>query len=102
MSQIIEYLQLNKTAYTGFTPLSMSSTNIDICINNIDFRMVSLQLSLSVSHCINCAYWDHEEKKQKVCFITHSFLDNVWDYPKFQGFSVNDCDNQCMDLNEIL
>ena len=84
MSQIIEYLQLNKTAYTGFKPLSMSSANIDISINNIDFRMVSL----SVSRCINC-----EEKKQKVCFVTHSFLDNVWDYPKFQGFSVNDCDN---------
>ena len=22
----------------------------------------------------------------------HSSLDNVWDYPKFQGFSVKDCD----------
>ena len=67
----------------------MSSTNIDICINNIDFRKVSL----SVSRCINCAYYDHEDKKQKVCSVTHSFLDNVWDYPKFQGFSVNDSDN---------
>ena len=87
MSQIIIY---NWTKlHIGFKPLSMSNTNIDICINNIDFRIVNL----SVSRCIGCAYWDHEEKKQKVCFAADSFLDNVWDYPKFQGFNVNDSDN---------
>ena len=30
---------------------------------------------------IRCAYWDHEEKK---VFLTHSFVDKVWEYPKFK------------------
>ena len=41
LSQITEYVQLNKTAYTDFKSLSIPSssisTNIDICINNTDF-----------------------------------------------------------------
>ena len=81
--QWFECLQLNKTAYTAFKPLSISSTKIDICINNIDFRVVSL----SVSHCINCAHWDHEEKKQSL-FCHGCVWDSVSDYPTFQGISV--------------
>ena len=72
-------------------PDSIISTNIDFCISNIDFAMVSF-IPLSTL-AVRCAYWDHEEKKQKVCFVTHSFLVKVLNYPKFQGFGANDCDN---------
>ena len=64
--------------------------NIDICINNTDFRMV---YSLIPRYTLSL-YWDHEGKKQKV-FVTHSFLDKVT-YGitlSFQSFSENDCDN---------
>ena len=36
-----------------------------------------------------------ERNRALNCFVTHSFLDKVWDYPsrlQFPGYSVNDCD----------
>ena len=32
-------------------------------------------------------------KETESLFRDAFFLDKVWDYPKFQGFNVNDCDN---------
>ena len=86
--EFIENLSLHSTRVD---PGGSISTNIDICINNIDFAMVILIRCIHLA--VRCAYWDHEEKKQKVCFVTHFFLDKVWNYPKFQGFSTNDCED---------
>ena len=74
---MIKFMKRNLRVYTSTIPLSRGQQS------KANKRIQKHMVSVSVSRCI---------KKQKVCFVTHSFLDNVWDYPKFQGFSVNDCD----------
>ena len=83
-------MQLNKSVYTGFKPLSMSSTRVVALVPTSTSPSITLiSVRLVCSRCIRCAYGDHEEtEKQEVSFVMHSFLDKVWDYPKFQGFSV--------------
>ena len=75
--------------YTGLTSLSLISTRVIALVPTSTSASIKLISVLLVwSRGIRCAYWDHEEKKQKVCFVTHSFLNKIWDYLKFQGFSV--------------
>ena len=75
--------------YTALTSLSLSRTRVIALVPTSTSSSIKLISVLLVwSRGIRCAYWDHEEKKQKVCFVTHSFLNKIWDYLKFQGFSV--------------
>ena len=57
LSQIIEYLQLNKTVYTGFKPLSMSSTWVVALVPTSTSASITLiSVWLVCSRCIRCAY----------------------------------------------
>ena len=66
--------------YTGLTSLSLSTTRVVALVPTLTSASIKLiSVSLVWSRGIRCAYWDHEEKKQKVCFVTHSFLNKTWD-----------------------
>ena len=75
--------------YTGLASLSLSSTRVIVLVPTLTSASIKvISVFLVWSRGIRCAYWDNEERKQKVCFVTHSFLNKIWDYLKFQGFSV--------------
>ena len=68
----------------------MSSTQVVALVSTSTSASITL---ISVwfivwSRGVRCSYCDHKEKKQKVCFVTHSFLDKVWNYPKVFKVSV--------------
>ena len=57
LSQIIEYLQLNKSVYTGFKPLSMSSNRVVALLPTLTSPSITLiSVRLVCSRCICCTY----------------------------------------------
>ena len=59
--------------YTGLTSLSLSNTRVIALVPTLTSASL-ISVLLVWSRGIRCAYWDHEEKKQKVCFVTHNLF----------------------------
>ena len=61
--------------YTDLTSLSLTSTRVIALVPTSTSASIKLISVLLVwSRGIRCAYWDHEEKRQKVCFVTHNLF----------------------------
>ena len=78
-----EYVQLNKTAYTDFKSLSMSSTKVVALVPTSTSASITL---ISAIHVVLIEFM--KKRNRKFVLWRISFLDKVWGYPKFQGFSA--------------